>query len=179
MISEIDLDLIGPGKNALIGPNGIGKSTLLETLYEVNQDRQDIRLGYMPQSYEEDFPKEGTILSFLCSDSSKDSETRVRGYLGSLRFKSEEMLYPLSSLSGGMKAKLYLLKMVLEKKNVLLLDEPTRNLSPFSAKMLDNLLDSFKGCALIVSHDQTFLARQDIKTFALSKEGLIAVDLKA
>jgi hypothetical protein len=64
--------------------------------------------------------------------------------LGSLRYTSEEMLYPLSSLSGGQKAKLFLLKMVLEEKNVLLLDEPTRNLSPFSVRMLDNLLDSFK-----------------------------------
>ena len=127
----------------------------------------------MPQNYEESFPSAGTILSFLCSDSRKETLTRARLYLGSLRYTSAEMLYPLSSLSGGQKAKLFLLKMVLEEKNVLLLDEPTRNLSPFSARMLDSLLDSFQGCALIVSHDASFIERRHfpVMTISLSLKG--------
>src|SRR5574344_549512 len=75
LIPQIDLDLIGPGETALIGPNGIGKSTLLEALYEANKNRTDIRLGYMPQNYEESFPSDGTILSFLCSDTKKETIT--------------------------------------------------------------------------------------------------------
>lgn len=172
LIPQIDLDLIGPGETALIGPNGIGKSTLLEALYEANKNRTDIRLGYMPQNYEESFPSDGTIISFLCSDTKKETITRVRLYLGSLRYTSEEMLYPLSSLSGGQKAKLFLLKMVLEEKNVLLLDEPTRNLSPFSVRMLDSLLESFKGRALIVSHDAAFLSRRHFEVLALTNAGI-------
>jgi ATPase subunit of ABC transporter with duplicated ATPase domains len=144
LIPHLDLDLVGPGQNALVGANGIGKSTLLEALYEANKDRKDIRLGLHAPNYEESFSSHGTILSFLCADERKETLTRVRLYLGSLRYTSEEMLYPLSCLSGGQKAKLFLLKMVLEEKNVLLLDEPTRNLSPFSVRMLDSLLDSFK-----------------------------------
>jgi ATPase subunit of ABC transporter with duplicated ATPase domains len=175
LIPHLDLDLVGPGQNALVGANGIGKSTLLEALYEANKGRKDIRLGYMPQNYEESFPSNGTILSFLCSDERKETATRVRLYLGSLRYTSEEMLYPLSSLSGGQKAKLFLLKMVLEEKNVLLLDEPTRNLSPFSVRMLDSLLDSFKGRALIVSHDSAFIERRHLAILSLDKNGIQAI----
>src|SRR5574344_1902945 len=68
LIPQLDLDLVGPGQNALVGANGIGKSSLLEALYEANKDRKDIRLGYMPQNYEESFSSDGTILSFLCAD---------------------------------------------------------------------------------------------------------------
>lgn len=173
VIPQIDFDLIGPGQNVLVGPNGIGKSTLLEALYELNKNRADIRLGFMPQNYEESFPSAGTILSFLCSDSRKETLTRARLYLGSLRYTSAEMLSLLSSLSGGQKAKLFLLKMVLEEKNVLLLDEPTRNLSPFSARMLDSLLDSFQGCALIVSHDASFIERRHLPIMTLTDKGIV------
>ena len=172
LVPQIDLDLVGPGQNALVGANGIGKSTLLEMLYQANKDRKDIRLGYMPQNYEESFPSSGTILSFLCPDERKETVTRVRLYLGSLRYTSEEMLYPLSSLSGGQKAKLFLLKMVLEETNVLLLDEPTRNLSPFSGRMLDSLLDSFQGRALIVSHASAFIERRRFPILSLEKNGI-------
>jgi ATPase subunit of ABC transporter with duplicated ATPase domains len=175
LIPRIDLDLIGPGQNALVGANGIGKSTLLEALYKANKDRTDIRLAYMPQDYEKSFPSHGTILSFLCADERKETVTRVRLYLGSLRYTSEEMLYPLSCLSGGQKAKLFLLKMVLEEKNVLLLDEPTRNLSPFSVRMLDSLLESFQGRALIVSHDSAFIERRHLTVLSLGQNGITVI----
>lgn len=172
LIPHLDLELIGPGETFLLGENGIGKSTLLDALYEENKDREDISLGIMPQNYETLFPSEGTILSFLCSDARKESLTRARLYLGSLRYTSEEMLSPLSALSGGQKAKLFLLKLVLEEKNVLLLDEPTRNLSPFSSRMLDGLLDSFQGRALIVSHDAAFIERRAGEVLLLTKDGI-------
>lgn len=172
LIPQVDLQLYGPGEAAIIGDNGIGKSTLLETLYEANKARKDIRLGFMSQNYEESFTKRGTILSFLSSDVDKKARDKARLYLGSLRYTSEEMLYPLSSLSGGQKAKLFFLKMVLEENNVLLLDEPTRNLSPFSLDMLDNLLNSFHGAVLYVSHDVRFITRRKAKILKLSLEGL-------
>jgi ATP-binding cassette subfamily F protein 3 len=98
--------------------------------------------------------------------------THTRLFLGSLRFTSEEMLYPLSSLSGGQKAKLFFLKLVLDGDNVLLLDEPTRNLSPFSTAMLDSLLASYQGRAVVVSHDEAFLARHPFDRYLLNENGL-------
>jgi ATPase subunit of ABC transporter with duplicated ATPase domains len=172
LVKEIDLDLLGPGETAIIGRNGVGKSTFLEALYAQNKDRQDIRLGYMPQNYLEGFPSGGTVLSFLCPEGDKAALTHTRLFLGSLRFTSEEMLYPLSSLSGGQKAKLFFLKLVLDGDNVLLLDEPTRNLSPFSTAMLDSLLASYQGRAVVVSHDEAFLARHPFDRYLLNENGL-------
>jgi ATPase subunit of ABC transporter with duplicated ATPase domains len=172
LVKQIDLELLGPGKCAIIGDNGVGKSTFLEELYRQNKERKDIRLGYMPQNYLEGFPKEGSVLSFLCPNGDKTATTHVRLFLGSLRFTSEEMLYPLSSLSGGQKAKLFFVKLVLDEDNVLLLDEPTRNLSPFSTAMLDSLLSSFQGLALVVSHDEAFLKRNRFERYEMTSDAL-------
>lgn len=172
LVRQIDLELLGRGKWAIIGDNGVGKSTFLEELYRQNCPRKDIRLGYMPQNYLAGFPKQGSVLSFLTPDGDKAALTRTRLFLGSLRFTSEEMLYPLSALSGGQKAKLFFIKLVMDGDNVLLLDEPTRNLSPFSTAMLDSLLSSFQGCVLVVSHDEAFLQRNGFKRYEMTDEKL-------
>lgn len=172
LLPQIDFDLLGPAKIALVGRNGIGKSTFLKALYEKNEGRADIKLGYMPQNYLDAFNKGGTILSFLCPSSQKEDITRTRLFLGSLRYTSEEMLYPLSSCSGGQKAKLFFLKMVLDEDNVLLLDEPTRNLSPFSSEMLYSLLSTYQGAVLAVSHDKRFLKRLNFQGYRMDENGI-------
>lgn len=172
LVKEIHFELIGPEKVALVGTNGIGKSTLLRQLYERNKNRTDIQIGYMPQAYDEMMADDETPLSFLAETGDKDEETRNRQYLGSLLFTREEMAYPLASCSGGMKAKLFLLRLVLRKANVLLLDEPTRNLSPLSAPVIEGLLSAFPGAILAVSHDVTFLRAVFPKILQLTPEGI-------
>ena len=86
----------------------------------------------MPQNYEEFLDLEQTPVEFLCGVGSKEEISRVRTYLGSMKYTAEEMEHPASELSGGQKAKLLFLKMSMAGCNVLILDEPTRNFSPLS-----------------------------------------------
>ena len=85
----------------------------------------------MPQDYEESLPLEETPVAYLAPSGSREEETRARTFLGSIRFAQEEMFHPIRDLSGGQKAKLLLTKFMLDKTDVLILDEPTRNFHLF------------------------------------------------
>ena len=98
--------------------------------------------------------------------------TRIRNYLGSLRFTTLEMEHPISQLSGGQKAKIFFLHMILEESNVLLLDEPTRNFSPLSGPVIRELLSAFGGAILSVSHDRLYLEEVCQTIYALTPQGL-------
>lgn len=94
----------------------------------------------------------------ICTRAAARSQlTRLRTYLGAFKFSTEEMEHPIRSLSGGQKAKLFFLRMILEDANVLLLDEPTRNLSPLSAPVIRALLLDFPGAILAVTHDRLLM----------------------
>lgn len=167
---NLHLQLFGSQKAAIIGKNGCGKSTLLKEILRQNQDRYDI--GYMPQNYEELMDPEISVLDFLCLNQNKDHITRVQTLLGSLKFTSDEMLQKCRECSQGQKAKLYLSKLMLENKTFLILDEPTRNLSPLSVPVLRKALINFQGAILCVSHDRSFLEEVIEKIYVLDTEGL-------
>ncbi len=95
--------------------------------------RTDIRACYMPQNYEDLLELDRTPVEFLSVTGDKEETTRIRTYLGSMKYTVDEMNHPMSELSGGQKAKVLLLKMSLSGADVLILDEPTRNFSPLSA----------------------------------------------
>ena len=176
IILSRNIKLLVKGKSHLviIGQNGSGKSTLIKEIYQILSQRKDIILGYMPQNYEDLLDLEMTPIDYLSKkDTSKDFITKARIYLGSLKFKDEEVTSKIKLLSGGQKAKLLLLKLILEKSNVLLLDEPTRNLSPLSNPVIRKLLKNFDGTIISVSHDRKYIDEVCPNIYELTKEGLI------
>lgn len=173
LASNINLQIAGNKHIAIIGKNGVGKTTLIKKIYETLKDRTDIKTGYMPQNYEELLNLNKTAVNFLTeNDKSKEFETIVRTYLASLKFTSEEVNNKIEYLSGGQKAKLLLIKLILDKSNVLILDEPTRNLSPLSNPVIRKLLREFKGTIISVSHDRKYINEVCDETYELTKEGL-------
>ncbi len=157
LINNIDLKIYGPIHVILIGKNGIGKTTLLKYIYNEIKNRIDIKVGYMPQNYEDLIDPNLTALNFICPKEEKEAITKARSLMGRMKFTNEEMISLTNDLSGGQKAKLLLLKMILDKCNVLLLDEPTRNLSPLSNPVIREVLANYKGTIFGISHDREFI----------------------
>ena len=153
---NINLSVIGKEKLVILGKNGSGKTTLLKKILEKIKETPNIKVGYMPQNYDEVLNNYSKVLDFL-SENNEESITRIRSFLGMLKFTSEEMLNDISNLSGGQKAKIFLLKMFLDKSNVLVLDEPTRNLSPLSNPVIRKLLKEYPGSIISVSHDRKYI----------------------
>lgn len=165
---------INPGdKAAIIGKNGCGKTTLLRKISEEMLRRTDIKVSYMPQNYEELLDMEQTPVDFLCEVGDKDEVSKVRTYLGSMKYTADEMGHQIGDLSGGQKAKLLLLKMSMSGSNVLILDEPTRNFSPLSNPVIRNMLKNFGGAILTVSHDRKYIEEVARKVYELTEQGLV------
>jgi len=168
---DINLLLKGPFKIVFTGKNGVGKTTLLNAIYQHLTKHSDLKIGYMPQNYEA-LEQDLTVLEFLEAADDKVIEAKTRKMLGAIGFEREEMVSKTKMLSGGQKAKIYLLKLVLERKEVLILDEPTRNLSPLSAPAVYRLLNDYQGAVICVTHDRTFIENVFDELYILSKKGL-------
>ncbi len=154
---DIKLRIQGPEKICIIGKNGCGKTTLLKKIAGELLKRSDIKAAYMPQNYEELLDMNATPVDFLSETGDKDEISKIRTYLGSMKYTPDEMLHKTSDLSGGQKAKLLLLKMSMSGCNVLILDEPTRNFSPLSNPVIRNMLKNFGGAIISVSHDRRYI----------------------
>lgn len=172
LASQIDLDIYGQDNICIIGNNGVGKSTLIKKMYEEMKDHGDISLGYMPQNYEDQMDYSLRVIDYLAPSGKKEDITRARLYLGNMKFTRDEMLYTIGDISNGSKAKLFLLKFVLDGVNVLLLDEPTRNVSPLSNPVIREALRSFQGCIIAVSHDRKYIEEVPEKVYQLTPDGL-------
>ena len=163
---------------AIIGRNGVGKTTLLRLIEKELAGRRDIRPFYMPQNYIELLEGCATPVELLAPSGNKEAVTRARTYLGSVRFTADEAESPVTRLSGGQKAKLIFVKMALEGYNVLLLDEPTRNFSPLSNPVIRRILKEFGGCIIAVSHDRKFIGEVCERVLRLTENGLENASLK-
>jgi len=170
---DIFLRLRGPEKICIIGANGAGKTTLLKKMAEELLSRTDIRAEYMPQNYEELLDIDMTPVDYLDTSGDKQERTRIRTYLGALKYTAEEMGHPIRELSGGQKAKVLLLKMSLSDANVLILDEPTRNFSPLSGPIIRKMIRQFPGAVISISHDRKFIREVCDKVYRLTDHGLI------
>ena len=169
---EIRLVVKGPEKIGIVGKNGCGKTTLLKQIAESLSARTDLKTLYMPQRYQDELDFQATPVEYLAVDHTHDEESRNRTFLGALRFTFDEMDHPIGELSGGQKAKLFLLKMTISKANVLVLDEPTRNFSPLSGPVIREMLRAFPGAIISVSHDRKFLSEVCETVYELTEEGL-------
>lgn len=173
LAKDISLHIRGSEKIGIIGDNGTGKTTLLRLIAEELLSRQDIRAAYMPQNYEEQLNLEATPVDYLSRTGDKEEVTRIRTFLGSLKYTFDEMDHPIAELSGGQKAKVLLLKMSLSGANVLILDEPTRNFSALSAPVIRRMLAEYPGAIISISHDRKYLQKVCHKIYQLTRDGLI------
>lgn len=174
---NLHLNMIGSKKYVIVGDNGVGKTTFLKQLYSQLRENNNINVAYMPQNYDDYLNKFESVLDFISSFCyTKDDITKARTYLGSMKFTSEETEGKINELSGGQKAKLYLLKLVLSEADLLLLDEPTRNLSPLSNPVIRSVYKNYKGAIVAISHDRKFISEVADEVFQLTPTGFEAID---
>jgi len=173
---NIHLEMRGPEKTVLIGANGCGKSTLLRAIRKELEGRTDLSVQYMPQNYEDLLPMDKTPVDYLCKDGSREEQSRIRTFLGALKYTADEMDHEIRELSGGQKAKIFLLKMSLSDADLLLLDEPTRNFSPLSGPVIRQMLSAFPGAILAISHDRLFLTEVADRILMLTEDGLVPIE---
>ena len=163
---------------AIIGDNGVGKSTLFKCIVgEQKPDAGTIRfgagvdLGYYDQ-HQAHLHEEKTVLDEVWDDFFRLDQTEIRGALGLFLFTGDEVLMPISTLSGGEKGRVALTKLMLRKDNVLLLDEPTNHLDMDSREVLEDALENFPGTILAISHDRYFINRFAEKVCVLETGGV-------
>ncbi|TYO69949.1 ABC-F family ATP-binding cassette domain-containing protein [Rossellomorea marisflavi] len=175
--SHIDFSIKKGDSIALVGPNGIGKSTLLKTLvnklHALSGDFKfgsNVSISYYDQQ-QADLSSNKTVLNELWDEYPMRNEKEIRTVLGNFLFTGEDVLKPVNTLSGGEKARLALSKMMMEKGNVLILDEPTNHLDLDSKEVLENALIDYPGTILFVSHDRYFINRIATKVIELSTGG--------
>ncbi len=173
---DIRLTVSGSAHIGVTGRNGAGKSTLLALLWDLLRERQDLSAAFMPQNYADALDYEKTPIDHLAARYTKAEITRARTCMGSMKFTHEEMTGTIGALSGGQKAKLIFLEMVLRRANVLLLDEPTRNFSPLSAPVVRAALRGFGGAILSVSHDRKYLREVCDTVYELREGGLFPLE---
>lgn len=174
---HVDLSLSRGDSVALVGPNGIGKSTLLKTLVKQLEPLEgsfsfgaNVSVSYYDQQ-QADLTSNKTVLAELWDEYPNKMEKEIRTILGNFLFSGDDVLKPVSTLSGGEKARLALSKMMLQRSNVLILDEPTNHLDLDSKEILENALIDYPGTILFVSHDRYFINRLATKVYELSRIG--------
>ena len=178
LVQGLQLTVRGQEKIGIIGPNGVGKSTLLAKLHQLLNDKREISLGFMPQDYKITLQLNRSPVEFLSQSGHKEEVQKIQSHLASLNFSYPEMHHHIHSLSGGQQGKLLLLNLVLRKPNFLLLDEPTRNFSPTSQPEIRKLFANFPGGLVTVSHDRRFLKEVCTSIYRLTEHGLEVVDLQ-
>ena len=168
---DIRLTVRAKDKLCICGKNGVGKSTLLRLIRDTLEKRADLRVFYMPQDPGGLLDPRLSPVELLSPSGEKDARSRAGLLLGSMKFTADEMNHPCAGLSGGQKAKLMFLMMAESRADVLLLDEPTRNLSPLSGPVVRNLFADYPGCIIAVSHDRRFVEAVCTRAVCLEREG--------
>ncbi|MNH87123.1 putative ABC transporter ATP-binding protein YheS [compost metagenome] len=177
LFQNVSFDLRRGETVALIGPNGIGKSTLLKMLtgdLKMTSGRINwgtkVKLGYYDQEQTHLNPK-NTVLEELWSAFPHIEEARIRSVLGNFLFSGEDVLKRVAALSGGEKARVALAKLMLLKANMLILDEPTNHLDLYSKEVLEAALMEYDGTLLFISHDRYFLNKMAERIVELHPNG--------
>ena len=178
ILSEpINLDLRKMNAVAIVGPNGIGKSTFIKSIVDqipfIKGERRfgaNVDVGYYDQTQSKLTPS-NTVLDELWNDFKLTPEVEIRNRLGAFLFSGDDVKKSVGMLSGGEKARLLLAKLSMENNNFLILDEPTNHLDIDSKEVLENALIDFDGTLLFVSHDRYFINRVATHVLELSESG--------
>ena len=178
ILSEpINLDLRKMNAVAIVGPNGIGKSTFIKSIVEqipfIKGEKRfgaNVEVGYYDQTQSKLTPS-NTVLDELWNDFKLTPEVAIRNRLGAFLFSGDDVKKSVGMLSGGEKARLLLAKLSMENNNFLILDEPTNHLDIDSKEVLENALIDFDGTLLFVSHDRYFINRVATHVLELSENG--------
>ena len=178
ILSEpINLDLRKLNAVAIVGPNGIGKSTFIKSIVDqipfIKGEKRfgaNVEVGYYDQTQSKLTPS-NTVLDELWNDFKLTPEVEIRNRLGAFLFSGDDVKKSVCMLSGGEKARLLLAKLSMENNNFLILDEPTNHLDIDSKEVLENALIDFDGTLLFVSHDRYFINRVATHVLELSEKG--------
>ena len=180
VLRDVSFDIKRGERVCIIGPNGAGKSTLLKMIMsELIPDSGFIKVGHNIDFgyYDQEqsmLNESSTVLEEMRSAYSLYSDTELRNLLGRFLFRGEDVFRPVSVLSGGERARLSLLKLMMSGANMLILDEPTNHLDIESREVFEDALVEFPGTSVIVSHDRYFLNKVPTQIYEL-KEGRITV----
>lgn len=173
----INLDLCKMNAVAIVGPNGIGKSTFIKSIVDqipfIKGEKRfgaNVEVGYYDQTQSKLTPS-NTVLDELWNDFKLTPEVEIRNRLGAFLFSGDDVKKSVGMLSGGEKARLLLAKLSMENNNFLILDEPTNHLDIDSKEVLENALIDFDGTLLFVSHDRYFINRVATHVLELSENG--------
>ena len=180
ILSEpINLDLRKMNAVAVVGPNGIGKTTFIKSIVDqipfIKGEKRfgaNVEVGYYDQTQSKLTPS-NTVLDELWNDFKLTPEVEIRNRLGAFLFSGDDVKKSVGMLSGGEKARLLLAKLSMENNNFLILDEPTNHLDIDSKEVLENALIDFDGTLLFVSHDRYFINRVATHVLELSENGSI------
>ncbi len=189
LFSKLSLT-VGVGERiAIIGPNGIGKTTLLRSFLTnlngkgLSADSGTIKwsenadIGYFPQDHTQDFEKDIPLFEWMCQWKHEDEdEQAVRATLGRLLFSKREMEKSVKVISGGEQGRMLFGKLILQRPNVLLMDEPTNHLDMESIESLNNALEKYPGTLIFVSHDREFISSLASRIIELGPEGVVDYD---
>ncbi|MDD5275305.1 MAG: ABC-F family ATPase [Methylovulum sp.] len=166
---------------AVIGPNGIGKSTLLRTLVgDLTPDAGNVKwsenseVGYFPQDNAEDFAEDLTLINWMGQwRKESDDDQTMRGTLGRLLFSQDEINKSVKVLSGGEKGRMLFGKLILQKNNIMVMDEPTNHLDMESIESLNTALENYPGTLIFVSHDREFVSSLATRIIELTPHGIV------
>lgn len=175
---DLNFKLRSGDRVALIGPNGVGKSTLFKILMnKMAPDKgaatfgTNVDIGYYDQHQQELNPN-NTVLDEVWNAFPSQEQSRIRGALGLFLFSGDDVFAPISSLSGGERGRVALTKLMLRKDNLLLMDEPTNHLDMDSREVLEDALYDFPGTILAISHDRYFINRFADRVMVMNEDGV-------
>ena len=181
VLDDVDLMIEAGEKIAVIGPNGIGKSTFVKVLAGEMAPvegglkwSENAKIGYFAQDHEEDFDSDTSILEWMSQwGNETHDEQQIRGILGRLLFGKDDIGKPVRVCSGGEKGRLLFGKLMLQSPNVMILDEPTNHMDMESIESLNLAVDLYPGTVVFVSHDREFVSSLANRVIELKSDGYV------